>query len=115
MSTITQKLEKLNQLVNNKVTGPKLYEFLEKNVPKDYDSNYGIPNGGWNFYINLNEYLDEEITNNVLGISDMNEKNFFMKCIFDNDYVGFLEEFNNGSTESDWERYTQNILNVISK
>lgn len=119
-----EKLEQLHQLVNNEVTGPKFYEFLEKNVPKDYDSNYGIEYGGWNFYINLNEYLYEELGKNVLNLNTQTEKDFFMYCIFNNDFDAFLEEFNGSydgdiegyvSTESDWEKYTQNILNVINK
>jgi len=124
MSNQIQKLEQLHQLVNNEVTGPKFYEFLDKNIPTDYDSNYGIENGGWSPYINLNEYLCLELGKNVLNINTENEKDFFMHCVWNNDFDAFLEEFNGSyhgdsdvvlSTELDWERYTQNILNVINK
>jgi hypothetical protein len=120
-----EKLEQLHQLVNNEVNGPKFYEFLDKNIPTNYDSNYGIEYGGWSPYINLNEYLSLELGKNVLNINTQNEKDFFMYCIFNDDFDAFLEEHNGSyygesdgeyvSTESDWERYTQNILNIVNR
>jgi hypothetical protein len=110
-----EKLEQLHQLVNNEVTGPKFYEFLNKNIPLNYD------NSAW---INLSEYMFQHKDNNVLELYSEIERDFFMYCIFNDDFDAFLEEFNGSyygdsnvvlSTESDWERYTQNILNVINK
>jgi hypothetical protein len=121
----TQKLEQLHQLVNNEVNGPKFYEFLNKSIPTNYDSNFDVPNGGWSPYINLCEYLWSNKGNNVLGLSSDVEINFFIYCIFNDDFEAFLNEFNGSyfgesdggyvSTESDWERYTQNILNIVNR
>ena len=112
-----EKLEQLHQLVNNEVNGPKLYEFLDKNIPTNYDS--------FSPYINLKEYLYTNEDNNVLGLHSENERDFFMYCIFNDDYDAFLNECNGSyygeseggyvSTESDWERYTQNILNIVNR
>jgi hypothetical protein len=119
-----EKLEQLHQLVNNEVNGPKFYEFLEKNVPTHYDTGFGEQYSGWNPWINMCEYLHKEVGNNVLNLNSENEKDFFLYCIFNDDYDAFLNECNGNyygdsdvvlSSESDWERYTQNILNVINK
>jgi len=113
------KLEQLHQLVNNEVTGPKFYSFIKNNVPKETYLD-GTPFD--DEYMDINEHIENE--NNVFGITNKTEKDFFKYCILNNDFEAFLNECNGHyygdtnvvlSNESDWERYTQNILNVINK
>lgn len=106
MSNQIQKLEQLHQLVNNEVNHPKLMDFLKKH----------------------NIVGPEDLENNIqqsFGFPPLEvEYSFLDLCILNNDFEAFLYEFNGDyygdsgvvlSTELDWERYTQNILNVINK
>jgi hypothetical protein len=111
MSTQIQKLEQLHQLVNNEVNRPKLISFIKNNVPKETYLD-GTPFN--DSYMDIKEHLENN--DNVFGITNKTERYFFTDCIFNNDFEAFLNEENEeNSTESDWERYTQNILNVINK
>jgi len=105
------KLEQLHDLLNNEVTGPSFYEYLEMNVPKDYDSNEY-----WSPYINLFEYITSNINDNVFNITSDTEVQFFMYCIFNDDYEAFIQESNfSNSTEKDWEMWVNKYLTLITK
>jgi hypothetical protein len=101
-----EKLEQLHQLVTNEVNHPKLMAFLKKhNIVGPED---------------LENKIKESFGFVPFGV----EHSFLDFCILNDDFEAFLYEYNGNyygdtdevlSSESDWERYTQNILNVINK
>ena len=97
MNTQIQKLEQLHQLLNNEVNGPKLMAFLKKhNItgPEDLEKN-----------------IEESF-----GIAAFSTDYWFLHlCILCGDCTAFLyEENEEGTNESDWERFTEQILNKIN-
>ena len=101
MGTQIQKLEQLHQLVNNEVNRPKFLSFIKTNVGNLY-------------FTDVNEHILNP-NGNCFDITDDIEKEFLLDCILNDDYTAFLYEENNGKTnESDWERFTENILTKIN-
>ena len=108
---VLENLQTIWNKVNNDEMGPVFYNFLENNVPKDYDE------GGefWNPMINLSEYIASD-ENNVFGITDETEYQFFMNCIFNDDFEAFLNEYNEtSSTIKDWEEWVNKVITIIQK
>lgn len=110
MKNSINTLQTIHNKINNDVMGPVFYNFLETNVPKHYDSEEF-----WNPMINLSEYIASD-KNNVFGITDKTEYEFFMNCIFNDDFEAFLNEYNEtNSTEKDWVEWSDKVISIISK
>jgi len=106
----TNKLQDIHNLVNNEVAYPKFIDYLENNVSKNYDEQEF-----WNPWINLHSYLHENKKDNCFNITTQTEIDFFMYCVFNDDFQSFIEECNQeNSTEVDWNEWVNKYLTIIN-